>query len=487
MLFQSELTKSLTRRAFFGRSAQGVGAMALASLLNPSLTAAPTSKPSNPLLSHGVVNPLHFAPKAKRVIYLFMSGAPSHLDLFDYKPKLVELTGTELPESIRKGQRITGMTSGQKYLLCVGTPFKFNKHGQSGMELSELLPHTGKVADDIALIRTLHTDPINHDPAVTYLFSGHQQPGRPTLGAWTSYGLGSENSNLPAFIVLLSGRGGQSLQTRYWGNGFLPSNHQGVQFRNGGDPVLYVSNPPGVSAKTRRRMLDDVQTLNRMQLQALADPEISTRMDAYEMAYRMQTSVPELMDISKEPKEVLELYGAEPGKASFANNCLLARRLAERGVRYIQLLHRDWDHHGDLPNAIRHQAKLTDQASGALIADLKKSGLLEDTLVVWGGEFGRTAYSQGDISKESFGRDHHPRCYSVWMAGGGIKGGVVHGETDDFAYNIARDGVHVHDLHATILHCLGIHHEKLTYRFQGRDFRLTDVAGKVVTPLLSNA
>lgn len=486
MLFQSELRKSLTRRAFFGRGAQGVGAMALASLLNPGLAAA-AAKPGNPLLSHGVVNPLHFAPKAKRVIYLFMSGAPSHLDLFDYKPKLVELTGTELPESIRKGQRITGMTSGQKYLLCVGTPFKFNKHGQSGMELSELLPHTGKVADDIALIRTLHTDPINHDPAVTYLFSGHQQPGRPTLGAWTSYGLGSENSNLPAFIVLLSGRGGQSLQTRYWGNGFLPSNHQGVQFRNGGDPVLYVSNPPGVSAKTRRRMLDDVQTLNRMQLQVLADPEISTRMDAYEMAYRMQTSVPELMDISKEPKEVLELYGAEPGKASFANNCLLARRLAERGVRYIQLLHRDWDHHGDLPNAIRHQAKLTDQASGALIADLKKSGLLEDTLVVWGGEFGRTAYSQGDISKESFGRDHHPRCYSIWMAGGGIKGGVVHGETDDFAYNIARDGVHVHDLHATILHCLGIHHEKLTYRFQGRDFRLTDVAGKVVTPLLSNA
>ena len=488
MNLENEIGKILTRRAFFGRGAQGVGAMALASLLNPSLIAATArSKATAAPVSRGVVNPFHFAPRAKRVIYLFMSGAPSHLDLYDYKPKLVELTGTELPESVRKGQRITGMTSGQKYLLCVGTPFKFQKHGQCGMELSEVLPNIGKVADDIALIRTLHTDPINHDPAVTYLFSGNQQPGRPALGAWVSYGLGSENSNLPAFIVLLSGRGGQSLQTRYWGSGFLPSNHQGVQFRNGGDPVLFVSNPPGLSAKTRRRMLDDVQALNKMQLQTLADPEIHTRMEAYEMAFRMQTSVPELMDISKEPKAVLDLYGAEPGKASFANNCLLARRLAERGVRHIQLLHRDWDHHGDLPNGIRNQAKQTDQASAALIMDLKKLGLLDETLVVWGGEFGRTAYSQGDISRENFGRDHHPRCYSLWMAGGGIKGGIVHGETDDFAYNIVKDGVHVHDLHATMLHCLGVDHEKLTYRFQGRDFRLTDVAGKVVTPLLRGA
>ncbi len=475
----------MARRAFFRKGASGVGAFALGSLLHERVIAGAAAGESGVLASKGALNPLHFAPKAKRVIYLFMSGAPSHLDLFDPKPQLVELTGTELPDSVRKGQRITGMTSGQKYLLCVGSPFKFHRQGACGMELSEVLPHTGKVADDIALIRTLHTDPINHDPAVTYLFTGAQQPGRPTLGAWTSYGLGSDNANLPAFIVLLSGRGGQSLQTRYWGNGFLPSNHQGVQFRNGGDPVLFVSNPPGMSQKARRRMLDHVQSMNRMQLQTLADPEIATRIEAYEMAFRMQTSVPELMDISKEPKETLNLYGAEPGKASFANNCLLARRLAERGVRYIQLLHRDWDHHGDLPNGIRNQAKLTDQASAALITDLKQRGLLKDTLVVWGGEFGRTAYSQGDITKESFGRDHHPRCYSLWMAGGGIKGGVVHGETDDFAYNIVKDGVHVHDLHATMLHCLGIDHEKLTFRFQGRDFRLTDVAGKVVNQLLA--
>jgi hypothetical protein len=352
------------------------------------------------------------------------------------------------------------------------------------MELSELLPHTAKVADDICLIRTLNTDPINHDPAVTYLYTGSQQPGRPTLGAWASYGLGTENSNLPAFIVMLSGHGGQSLQTRYWGNGFLPSNHQGVQFRNTGDPVLFFSNPPGVDQSMRRRLLDDVQTLNRMQLSSLGDPEIAARIEAYELAFRMQTSVPELMDISKEPKETLESYGATPGKSSFANNCLLARRLAERGVRFIKLLHRDWDHHGDLPANIRGQCQETDRASAALIMDLKQRGLLDDTLVVWGGEFGRTAYSQGDISKNNFGRDHHPRCYSLWLAGGGIKGGMTYGETDDFAYNIVNNGVHVHDLHATMLRCLGIDHEKFTYRFQGRDFRLTDVAGKVVKDIL---
>jgi hypothetical protein len=482
MLFESEFQTLINRRAFLRSSACAMGTWALSSLLGRPATGAQVV--SNAPHSFGVVDPLHFAPTAKRVIYLFMSGAPSHIDLFDPKPKLGELTGTELPPSVRMGQRITGMTSGQKQLLCVGSPFKFIKHGRCGMELSELLPHLGEIADDIALVRTVNTDPINHDPAVTYLATGNQQPGRPTFGSWVSYGLGSENHNLPAYIVMISGHGGQSLQTRYWGNGFLPSNHQGVQFRSQGDPVLFFSNPPGLSANTRRQMLDDVAQLNRMQLDVMGDPEINARIEAYELAFRMQTSVPELMDISKEPKEVLDLYGAEPGKASFANNCLLARRLTERGVRFIQLIHRDWDHHGDLPREIRKQAELTDKASAALVTDLKRRGLLEDTLVVWGGEFGRTSYSQGEITKTSFGRDHHPRCFSLWLAGGGIKGGLTYGETDDFAYNIVRDGVHVHDLHATLLSCLGINHEKLTFKFQGRDFRLTDVSGEVVKGLL---
>jgi len=483
MIFDNEFRSILNRRAFIRGSACAMGTWALSSLLSRSAHGAQAA--AKLAQSFGVINPLPFAPTAKRVIYLFMSGAPSHIDLFDPKPKLAELTGTELPASVRMGQRITGMTSGQKHLLCVGSPFKFSKHGRCGMELSELLPHLGEIADDIALVRSVNTDPINHDPAVTYLATGNQQPGRPTFGAWVSYGLGSENHNLPAYIVMLSGHGGQSLQTRYWGNGFLPSNHQGVQFRSQGDPVLFFSNPPGLSTNTRRQMLDDVAQLNRMQLDTLGDPEIAARIDAYELAFRMQTSVPELMDIGREPKEVLDLYGAEPGKASFANNCLLARRLAERGVRFIQLIHRDWDHHGDLPREIRKQADLTDKASAALVTDLKRRGLLDDTLIVWGGEFGRTSYSQGEITKTSFGRDHHPRCFSLWLAGGGIKGGLTYGETDDFSYNIVRDGVHVHDLHATLLHCLGINHEKLTFKFQGRDFRLTDVAGEVVKGLLA--
>ena len=482
-MFEESFYRAMARRAFFKNAGLGLGSIALNALLQPSLLAG--EKPVVKKQNFGTINPLHFAPKAKRVIYLFMSGAPSHIDLFDPKPKLREMTGKELPDSVRRGQRITGMTSGQKYLLCVGTPFQFHKHGKSGLELSEVLPHTGKVADDICVIRSVFTEPINHDPAVTYLYTGHQQPGRPTLGAWVSYGLGSENSNLPAFIVLLSGHGGQSLQSRYWGSGFLPSNHQGVQFRSQGDPVLFFSNPPGLSMTARRQLIDAMQELNRKQLGALADPAIATHIENYELAFRMQTSVPELMDLSQEPKETLDMYGAEPGKASFANNCLLARRLSERGVRFIKLLHRDWDHHGDLPNGIRTQAKLTDQGSAALIQDLKQRGLLDETLVIWGGEFGRTAYSQGDITKSSFGRDHHPRCFSIWMAGGGIKGGMSFGQTDDFAYNIVNDGVHVHDLHATILHCLGVDHEKLTYRFQGRDFRLTDVAGRVVREILA--
>jgi len=482
MTFQNELERVLTRRTFLTRSTTGLGALALASLLGNSVRAGAVKGSGS---SEGAIGLRHFAPKAKRVIYLFMSGGPSHIDLFDYKPKLKELTGTELPASVRGNQRITGMTSGQKQLLVVGSPFEFKKHGLCGAEISELLPHTAKVADDIAIIRSLHTDPINHDPAVTFFGTGNQQPGRPTMGAWITYGLGAENSNLPGFIVLLSGGGGQFLLTRYWGNGFLPGNYQGVQFRSEGDPVLFVSNPKGISTKTRRELLDGMQELNRIQLGRLGDPEIATQIENYELAFRMQTSVPELMDISKEPKHILEMYGAEPGKPSYANNCLLARRLAERGVRFIQLAHRDWDHHGDLPNGIRRQAKQVDQGSAALIMDLKQRGMLEDTLVIWGGEFGRTTYSQGAITKTSFGRDHHPRCFSIWMAGGGIKGGITIGKTDDFAYNLVDEPVHVHDFHATMLHCLGIDHTKLTYRFEGRDYRLTDVAGHVVKQLLA--
>ena len=477
-----DLNRLESRRAFLTRSSTGLGAMALASLLGGKALGdepKPAPKPS------GLPRALHHPAKAKRVIYLFMSGAPSQIDLFDYKPRLKELTNTELPASVRMGQRITGMTSGQKQLLCVGSPFEFKKHGRCGMEFSELLPNIGKIADDICLIRSMHTEPINHDPAVTYFATGNQQPGRPVMGSWVTYGLGTENANLPGYVVLLSGGGGQPLQARYWGNGFLPGNYQGVQFRGAGDAVLYLSNPKGISGRARRQLIDSMQELNRMQLGALGDPEIATHIENYELAYRMQTSVPELMDISKEPKTVLEAYGAEPGKASFANNCLLARRLAERGVRFVQLCHRDWDHHSSLTPEIRKQAKITDQASAALVQDLKQRGLLEDTLVIWGGEFGRTAYSQGEIKMDSFGRDHHPRCFSLWMAGGGIKPGITYGATDDFAYNITENPVHVHDFHATMMHLLGIEHTKLTYRSEGRDYRLTDVAGELIKAILA--
>jgi hypothetical protein len=480
----NELERILSRRAFLARSTTGLGAIALGTLLRRDTLAASTVQPGDARLN-GALPGLHFAPRAKRVIYLFQSGAPSHLDLFDPKPKLAELTGVELPPSVRMGQRITGMTAGQAAWLCVGSAYPFKRYGSQGTELSELLPHTGSIVDDIALIRSLHTVPINHDPAVTFFGTGHQQPGRPTMGAWLSYGLGSENENLPAFVVLTSGSGGQALQARYWGNGFLPGSHQGVQLRNQGDPVLYVSNPPGLSMTARRQLIDAMQDLNRKQLGALADPAIATHIDNYELAFRMQTSVPELMDISKEPREILELYGAEPGKASYANNCLLARRLTENGVRFVQLCHRDWDHHGGLPDGIKTQTKATDQGSAALIKDLKARGLLDDTLVIWGGEFGRTAYSQGQIQKNNFGRDHHPRCFSIWMAGGGIKPGLVLGETDEFGYNIVRDPVDVHDLHTTILHLLGIDHKQFTYRFEGRDYRLTDISGNLVQPLIA--
>jgi hypothetical protein len=478
MFLQNDLEKVFSRRAFLRRSTTGLGAMALGSLLSRTALA----KDSGPL---GAIKKLDFAPKAKRVIYLFQSGAPSHLDLFDGKKKLTEMQGEELPPSVRMGQRITGMTAGQAVLKCVGPAFEFKTYGKSGVELSSMLPHTGSIVDDIALVRSMFTEPINHDPAVTFFGTGNQQPGRPCMGAWVAYGLGSENENLPSFVVLRSGSGGQALQVRYWGNGFLSANYQGVEMRSQGDPVLYVSNPPGLSAKARRQLLDSMQELNKRQLDLLNQPEIATHIDNYELAFRMQTSVPELMDIAKEPKEILEMYGAEPGKSSFTNNCLLARRLTERGVRFVQLCHRDWDHHGGLPDGIKAQTKNTDQASAALIKDLKQRGLLDETLVIWGGEFGRTAYSQGDISKNNFGRDHHPRCFSLWMAGGGVKPGLVLGKTDDFGYNILEDPVSVHDLHATILHLLGIDHEKLTYRSEGRDFRLTDVSGQVVKQLLA--
>ena len=478
----AELHRLLTRRAFLQKSSTGIGALALASLLRPdAFGMVPGTGPQVP----GQLKNLHWAPKAKRVIYLFMSGAPSHLDLFDPKPKLIEMTGKDLPESIRQGQRITTMTSGQKNLFCVGSPFAFQKYGKCGMDLSELLPHTSKIVDECTWIRSMHTDPINHDPAVTFFGTGNQQPGRPTMGAWLSYGLGSENKDLPAYVLMNSGGGGQPLQSRYWGSGFLPAQHGAVQFRGGNDAVLYLSNPPGVDASTRRELLDATNELNRLSLGVLGDPAITAQIENYELAFRMQASVPELMDFSKEPQSVLDLYGAKPGQASFGANCLLARRLAERDVRFIQLIHRDWDHHGGLPSGLRGKTKETDQGCAALVSDLRQRGLIDDTLVIWGGEFGRTAYSQGEIKKDTFGRDHHPRCFTMWMAGGGVKAGYVHGETDDFGYNIVSDGVHVHDFHATMLHLLGVDHKKLTHRHEGRDYRLTDVHGEVVKPLLA--
>jgi len=478
-----DLARGSTRRQFLGRSTTGIGVMALASLLDRDLFAAGPA--AGAAATRGALPATHFAPKAKRVIYLFMSGGPSHIDLFDPKPALKARAGEELPASVRNGQRITGMTSGQSQLLMVGASHGFKARGQSGAEVSELLPHLGEIVDDVAIVRSMHTDPINHDPAVTFLLTGNQQPGRPTVGSWVSYGLGSENKNLPEYVVLLSGAGGQPLLSRYWGNGFLPGKFQGVSLRSTGDPVLYVSNPDGIDPGVRRQILDGVKELNQIRLDTVGDPEIAARISSYEMAYRMQTSVPDLMDLARESKATLDLYGATPGKASFANNCLLARRLAERDVRFVQLYHRDWDHHGNLPSEIKRQCDLTDRPAAALVKDLKRLGLLDETLVIWGGEFGRTAYSQGKISPGNFGRDHHPRCFSIWMAGGGIKGGQVLGKTDDFAYNIAEDPVHAHDLQATILHCLGVDHTRLTYRSQGRDFRLTDVHGQVVAKLLA--
>ena len=481
-----ERTQHLTRRHFFGCSAAGIGTAALGSLLANDLDAAPKGEASDRTYP-GLPELPHFAPKAKRVIWLFQSGGPSQLDLFDYKPGLVKLRGENLPESVRKGQRLTTMTSTQERFPMVNSIFKFKQHGQSGAWLSEVLPETAKVVDDIAIIRSMKTEAINHDPAVTFIQTGAQIAGRPSIGAWLSYGLGSESSDLPAFVVMVTqGGGGQPLYDRLWGSGFLPTEYQGVKFRSIGDPVLYLSDPKGFSRKSRRSYLDALAKLNQMKLDEFGDPEIATRISQYEMAFRMQSSVPDLTDLSTEPSRIFKLYGDDSKRpGTFAANCLLARRLAERGVRFIQLFHRGWDQHGKLPTLLPEQARETDQASAALLQDLKDRDMLDETLVIWGGEFGRTVYCQGRLTEEDYGRDHHPRAYSVWMAGGGIKGGVVHGQTDDFSYNIVKDPVHIHDLQATILHCLGVDHKKLTFKFQGRHFRLTDVHGNLVKPLLA--
>jgi hypothetical protein len=484
-----DLNLAMTRRHFFRRSTAGlaIGIPALASLLGQDGFA--TEAAINPKTG-GLAGLPHFAPKAKRVIFLHQSGAPSQIELFDPKPGLTKWKGTDLPDSIRMGQRITGMTSGQSTLPVAPSIFKFAPAGKSGAPISELLPYHTKIVDDIAIIKTVFTEAINHDPAITYIQTGFQQPGRPSMGAWVSYGLGSENQNLPAFVVLLSQANAinpdQPLFSRLWGNGFLPSKYQGVKFRSSGDPVLYLSNPPGISPATRRRMLDGIGKLNRLLAEKYGDPEIDTRVAQYEMAYRMQTSVPDLMDLSKEPASTFELYGPDSRKpGTYAANCLLARRLAERGVRFVQLYHRGWDQHNDLPRDIALQCKGVDQASAALVVDLKQRGMLDDTLVIWGGEFGRTVYCQGKLTDTNYGRDHHPRCFALWLAGGGIKPGISIGKTDDYCYNILEDPVHIHDLQATILQCLGIDHTRLTYKFQGRYFRLTDVAGKVVDKVLA--
>ncbi|MDB6041320.1 MAG: hypothetical protein JWM99_5161 [Verrucomicrobiales bacterium] len=473
----------MDRRQFFGRFALGLGGAALFNLLNKNAHAA--SPIPNPF--KGILDAPHFAPKAKRIIYLFMSGGPSQHDLFDYKPLLNKMNGEDLPESVRMGQRLTGMTGFQAHFPLAGSIFKFAQHGKSGAWISDLMPQTAKIADELCFIKSMHTEAINHDPAITFFQTGSQLAGRPSMGSWLSYGLGSANENLPAFVVLISkDRIDQPLYARLWGNAFLPSIHQGVQFRSGKEPVLFLANPDGISSASRRKMLDRLAELHSLQFEDLGDPEINSRVAQYEMAYRMQTSVPDVMDISKESDAAFELYGEESRKpGTFAANCLLARRMAERNVRFIQLYHPGWDQHGGLPNGIRRQCKDVDQACFGLITDLKQRGLLDETLVVWGGEFGRTNYSQGKLTATDYGRDHHPRCFTVWMAGGGIKPGMTYGATDEYGYNVVENPVHVHDLQATILHQMGIDHEKLTFKFQGRYYRLTDVEGQVVKSILS--
>jgi len=468
--------EQLLRRAFLRNGS--LGGIAAASLLGHTPAAKGEEQQKEP----------HFEPKAKRVIYLFQSGGPSQLELLDYKPKLKDLHGTELPDSIRNGQRLTGMTSGQKSFPVVSPKFSFQQAGSNGGWYSELLPHTAGIADDLCVVRSMHTEAINHDPAITFIQTGSQQPGRPSIGSWLSYGLGSEAEDLPAFVVMISHGTGrdanQGLLDRLWGSGFLPSSHQGVKFRSGTEAVLYLNDPPGLRRSMRREMLDRLQTLNKLEFEREGDPEIAARISQYEMAFRMQSSVPDLTDLSDETEKTFELYGPDAKKpGTFAANCLLARRMVERGVRFVQLYHRGWDNHGNLPSNIPKQCKDIDQPQAALVKDLKERGLLDDTIVIWGGEFGRTVYSQGSL-QDDYGRDHHGRCFSMWMAGGGFKPGANVGQTDDYGYNIVEQPVHIHDLQATLLHCLGFDHERLTYRYQGRDFRLTDVHGKVCRELL---
>lgn len=487
-----QLNKKLDRRNFLMKTSLGLGTLALGTLFGKEALGKMGSSPiAEPALSmeEEILRALpHFAPKAKRVVYLFMSGGPSQFETFDYKPGLVNRFGQNLPDSVRQGQRLTSMSSNQSILPMVPSLYKFNRHGQTQTWISELLTHTAEVVDDLCIIKSLYTEAINHDPAITFFQTGNQLPGRPSIGSWVSYGLGTDNKNLPCFIVLVSKNAvkDQPLYARLWGNGFLPSEHQGVQFRSGKDPVLFLENPEGYDGEDRKEMLDYLTQLNRLQNEPYGDPEVDARIAQYEMAYRMQTSVPEVMDISKEPDEVFEMYGPDsrdPG--TYAANCILARKLLEKDVKFVQLYHQGWDHHGGLPSGMEKQCKDTDQPTAAFIKDLKRRGLLEDTLVIWGGEFGRTVYSQGKLLPRDYGRDHHPRCFTMWMAGAGVKAGISYGETDDFSYNIVKDPVHVHDFHATIMHLMGVDHERLTYKFQGRRFRLTDVSGRVVHDILA--
>lgn len=476
----------LTRRHLLASAATCLGAAALDSLSPSALASGPVAAST----AAPVVKALHIPPRAKRIIYLFMAGGQSQIELLDHKPAMQDMFDKDLPEGIRKGQRITTMTSGQLRLPIVPSKFGFSRHGANGTWIGDLLPHTASIVDDITIVRSMHTDAINHDPAITFIQTGSQLPGRPSLGAWLSYGVGSENQNLPAFVVLTSKWSGrknaQALFSRLWGSGFLPSNHQGVALRNSGDPILYLSNPNGVAPGVRRNMLDSLAELNQHHYANSGDPEVLARVSQYEMAFRMQTSAPETVDFSDEPQHILDMYGPDVLKpGTFAASCLLARRLAERDVRMVQVFHRGWDQHYNLPRDLAAQANDIDQGSAALVKDLKQRGMLDDTLVVCGGEFGRTTYCQGRLSSTNYGRDHHPRCFSIWMAGGGVKAGAEIGLTDEFSYNINEDPIHVHDLNATILHLLGIDHEKLTYRFQGRDFRLTDVHGTIVKKLLA--
>ena len=472
-----ETNLRLTRRTFLGKAVRGIGSLALGSLLTPSLLNAAPQIEQWP----GIITEPHVPPKAKRIIHLCMAGGPSHLETLDYKPQLAELDGQPMPKSFTEGQPIAQLQGQADSLKCLGPTHEFKKWGQSGQEMSTAFPHIGSLADDICIVRSLRTEQINHDPAHTFMNTGTAIAGRPSMGSWLLYGLGSENENLPGYVVLISSGGGQDqpIATRQWHSGFLPGQFQGVQFHSIGDPVHYVTNPDGVNTEQQRDVVDAVQSLNGMFNETVEDPTIATRISQYEMAFRMQTSVPELTDISKEPQHVLDMYGATPGDGSYASNCLLARRLAERGVRFIQLYHRGWDHHGGIENAIKTTSGYVDQATAALVNDLKQRGMLDDTLVIWGGEFGRTPMAQGT------GRDHHIKGFSMWMAGGGIKGGMSYGNTDELGYNAVENIVHVHDFHATMLHLFGINHEKLVYRFQGRDFRLTDVHGHVVRDILA--